>query len=131
MQEYVGKVVSMTTMVGDMIGKIEEISDQGVIKMKNPRLFLVTDNGNTIAPGINGTSVEYPEFTYFSIHNILTFAEANENIVSVWEQSAPETSLVSLNRGKPVPTDPTRKPAVRRTPSKKTPIKPAAKKSDD
>lgn len=137
MQEYVGKVVSMVTMVGDMIGKIEEISDQGVIKIKNPRLFLQTDTGNTIAPGVSGTSVEYPECTYFSIHQILTFAEANENITNVWEQSVPETSLVSLNRGRRIGTpDEQQANTPRKTVvKKKNPIKPAApvarKKSDE
>lgn len=85
MQEYVGKVVSMVTFSGDMIGRVESIED-GIIKMYNPRLFVQTENGPILATSVSATAEEYPEYCYFSVNNVLTFCEANSKIKNIWRQ---------------------------------------------
>jgi hypothetical protein len=85
MEEYVGKVCALVTFSGDMIGRIEKI-ENNIITLYRPRLFVTTDNGPILATGVCATGEEYPEQSYFSINNILTFVEANSKIKNVWRQ---------------------------------------------
>lgn len=93
MKEFVGKVVSMTTYVGDIIGEVSSVDRNGVFKVLNPRLFMRDNQGaGQLVPTVNGSSVDYPEFTYMSVSCFICITEANSSVVKAWQNSLPENS---------------------------------------
>jgi len=99
MKEMIDNVVSVVTTAGDIVGKVVDVSDDGVVKLFNPRLFYVADGQNgqlAVAPSTSATAIPFVEFSYISIHSVVTIALASDDAAAAWNNAnKPEIKSVS------------------------------------
>lgn len=98
MKEFVGKVITMSTISGDLIGELESVARDGTLKIKNPRLYLIQSNsGPQLMPTINGSAEEFPALSYIHPASFITAVEANKSVIKAWMLSVPENKMDAID----------------------------------
>jgi|SaaInlStandDraft_1057018.scaffolds.fasta_scaffold678674_1 hypothetical protein len=81
-----GDVVTLVTMMGEVIGRLKEKSSTEV-SLESPRLFVPDPNNGAnggLAPGFSMTGEQNPKEGTFSLGVVLTVAKTHPDIEKAW-----------------------------------------------
>ena len=81
-----GDVVTLVTMMGEVIGRLKEETTQGYL-LESPRLFVPDPNNGAnggLAPGVSMTGVQEPKESHFNRGVVLTVTPTHGEIEKAW-----------------------------------------------
>lgn len=83
-----GEVVTLVTILGEIVGKLVEENDRGFV-IEKPRLFVPAQDGKNggFAPGICMTGVPEPSELEFNRHTVTTVTLSHPQIGSAWVEA--------------------------------------------
>lgn len=85
-------VVTVVTVSGEYIGRLDNINSNGVVTLKDPRMLIHGDQGIGFARGICMTSKENPEKVSFQQYVLCT--ETNDDFSAAWTEATSGVKLV-------------------------------------
>ena len=85
-------VVTVVTVSGEYVGRLESTNSNGVITIKDPRMLIHGDQGVGFARGVSMTSKENPERVTFQQYVLCT--ETNDDFSSAWTEATSGVKLV-------------------------------------
>lgn len=90
-----GEVVTLVTMLGEVIGKVSENTSE-TITLEKPRLFVPGESGKGgFAPGVCMTGAPEPEELEFQLNNVLTITKCHQQIADGWTSATTGIALAS------------------------------------
>ena len=81
-----GDVVTLVTMMGEVIGRLKDKTDTAVT-LESPRLFVPDPNNGAnggLAPGVSMTGEQNPKEGTFSLGVVLTVTSTHPDIEKAW-----------------------------------------------
>ena len=86
------EVVTVVTVSGEYVGRLESINSNGVVTLKDPRMLINGDQGIGFARGVCMTSKENPENISFQQYVLCT--PTNDDFSAAWTQATSGVKLV-------------------------------------
>jgi len=81
-----GEVVTIVTMAGEFVGKMNDQNDTKVV-LDDPRMLIQTQEGMGFAQGVCVTGKADPDQVSFYVGGIVLLAETNDEIVKAYRQA--------------------------------------------
>lgn len=81
-----GTVVSVITMAGEFVGKLND-QNEGKVVLDNPRMLIQNESGMGFASGVCVTGKSNPDQVAFFSGGIVFMTETNEEITSAYYQA--------------------------------------------
>ena len=80
-----GDIVTLVTHVGEVIGRVvEDYADN--IELASPRLFVNSEDGAGLAPGVCMTGMKDPDVGIFYKGSIVAVVETAPELKKAWQQ---------------------------------------------
>jgi len=83
MKEFKGEVVTVVTVMGEIVGRVKNVTGD-YVSLKNPRLFMRTNDGVGFAPGICVSGESNPSEAMISMSTVVTICKTNDEIAKGW-----------------------------------------------
>ena len=82
-----GEVVSIVTMMGEIVGRLKEETSTGYV-VESPRLFVPGDqNQGGFAPGVSMTGKQEPNESTINKAVVLTVVQTHPDVEAGWVQA--------------------------------------------
>ncbi len=86
------EVVTVVTVSGEYVGRLQSINSNGAITIKDPRMLIHGEQGIGFARGVCVTSKENPEEITFQQYVLCT--ETNDGFSSAWTEATSGVKIV-------------------------------------
>jgi len=78
-----GEVVTLITVMGEIIGRVKETDNECII-LTDPRLFVQQEGGAGFAPGVCMTGAENPKELTFRMNQVLSVVPSHDDLIKGW-----------------------------------------------
>lgn len=85
-------VVTVVTVSGEYVGRLEGINSNGTVTLKDPRMLIHGEQGIGFARGVCMTSKENPDKVSFQQYVLCT--ETNDDFSAAWTEATSGVKLV-------------------------------------
>jgi len=83
-----GEVVSIVTMMGEVVGRLKEETDNGYV-LESPRLFVPAqaESSGGFAPGLSMTGEQNPTSAHINKTVVMTVCKTHEQVAKGWQEA--------------------------------------------
>ena len=84
----VGEVVTVITMMGEIVGRLKEETDTGYV-LDSPRLFVPAqgESAGGFAPGLSMTGDQHPNSAHINKDLVLTVVVTHDQVAKGWQEA--------------------------------------------
>ena len=84
----VGEVVTVVTMMGEIVGRLKEETDSGYV-LESPRLFVPAQEGSSggFAPGLSMTGDQNPNSAHINKDLVMTVVVTHDQVAKGWQEA--------------------------------------------
>ena len=84
----VGEVVTVVTMMGEIVGRLKEETDSGYV-LESPRLFVPAQEGSSggFAPGLSMTGDQNPNSAHINKDLVMTVVVTHDQVAKGWTEA--------------------------------------------
>ena len=84
-ESYINEVVTVLSNTGEIVGRLEKVGER-YLTLKEPRLFVMGEQGTGFAQGISLTSQMNPPSADIQMSSVITVLPSNQEVQEGWMQ---------------------------------------------